>query len=73
MKLTLNKKALKQLSIDNAVLPSNMTPQIAGGAWTASCQCVLTTDLQGDPSYDATVCGCNPAPTLDVTCNPATE
>jgi hypothetical protein len=31
MKLKLNKKKLKNLSNDNQKLPSNLTPQIAGG------------------------------------------
>ena len=34
MKLTLNKKKLKNLSKDKSALPTTMTPQIAGGART---------------------------------------
>ncbi|SFD27105.1 hypothetical protein [Pseudoalteromonas denitrificans] len=31
MKLSLNKKKLKNLSKDNKALPSDMTPQVGGG------------------------------------------
>lgn len=34
MKLTLNKKALKNLSKDSQILPDEVTPQIGGGVLT---------------------------------------
>ena len=48
MELKLNKKKLKNLSNDNAVLPAEMTPQIAGGTFkvpvSVKCGTVATTD-----------------------------
>ncbi|WP_138549725.1 hypothetical protein [Pseudoalteromonas rubra] len=37
MKLKLNKKNVKALSTDSAVLPGKMTPQVAGGLVTLEC------------------------------------
>lgn len=34
MNLNLKKKSLKNLSSDAAILPAEMTPQVAGGAFT---------------------------------------
>jgi len=53
MKLQLNKKNLKNLSKDAQILPSDMTPEIGGGASAYPVIC------QG-PSLG---CGTNPPPT----------
>lgn len=52
MKLTLKKAELVNLSQDQAVLPRELTPQIAGGQATAKCRlpdsefvCVVTTTM----------------------------
>lgn len=52
MKLTLNKKKLKNLSKDAQVLPSDMTPNIGGGI-TAAATCEATT------TQEPTVVNCN--------------
>ncbi len=39
MKLQLNKKKLKNLSKDSAILPSDLTPKVVGGGETGSCGC----------------------------------
>ena len=48
MKLKLNKKAIKQLSKDNRVLPAKLTRHIAGGALSEKC-------VESDPVF----CGPN--------------
>jgi len=45
MKLKLNKKKLKNLSTDKAMLPDGMTPQVAGGGGGGSAWC---TDGKGE-------------------------
>ncbi|WDE06725.1 hypothetical protein SG34_007425 [Thalassomonas viridans] len=59
MKLQLNKKKLKNLSKDAQTLPSDMTPNIAGGF---SDDCTPITDAKNclghTKSYYETGCGC---------------
>lgn len=38
MKLKLNKKSVKNLSLDSQVLPNNMTPNVAGGDSANICE-----------------------------------
>ncbi|MEP1446299.1 MAG: hypothetical protein ABJK37_09345 [Paraglaciecola sp.] len=74
MKLTLNKKKIKNLSKDASVLPSDMTPQVGGGWATAQTKCFDTRlceswDCAPDPgATDVSCANCNSG----ATCIPTT-
>ena len=64
MKLKLNKKKLKNLSLDNKALPGDMTPNIAGGDWTEALDCYI------NPNETH---GCPPDPTVGAACATARD
>ena len=58
MKLSLNKRNLKQLSLDDAVLPGDMTPQVAGGLpWSWGCWTHGCTDSGVEEDVSRSACG----------------
>lgn len=68
MKLKLNKKKLKNLSLDNKALPADMTPNIGGGFDTYEC------DTDTNPTtWPAPTNGCVPGPTMGAACQTARD
>ena len=51
MKIQLNKKKLKNLSLDNQVLPNGMTPQIGGGTGKNSNTCTRTNECEQETAW----------------------
>ena len=53
MKLKLNKKNIKNLSLDSQVLPSDMTPDVAGAGLTFNTAACLSKNLCGGTTVDS--------------------